>query len=68
LNHRPAQQLEYSVDPGALLVMHSDGLSARWDLRRHPGLMRAHPALIAAALYRDHGRNNDDATVVVIAT
>jgi anti-sigma regulatory factor (Ser/Thr protein kinase) len=68
LNHRPAQQLEYGVAPGALLIMHSDGLSARWDLRQNPGLMRAHPALIAAALYRDHGRNNDDATVVVIAT
>jgi anti-sigma regulatory factor (Ser/Thr protein kinase) len=68
LNHRPAQQLEYSVTPGALLIMHSDGLSARWDLRQHPGLLRAHPALIAAALYRDHGRNSDDATVVVIST
>ncbi len=68
LNHRPAQQLEYSVDPGALLIMHSDGLSARWDLRQHPELMRAHPALIAGALYRDHGRHTDDATVVVVAT
>ena len=68
LNHRPAQQLEYSVAPGALLIMHSDGLSARWDLKQNPGLLRAHPALIAAALYRDHGRSSDDATVVVIAT
>lgn len=68
LNHRRAQQLEYSFAPGALLIMHSDGLSARWDLGPQPGLMRAHPALIAAALYRDHGRNSDDATVVVIAT
>jgi anti-sigma regulatory factor (Ser/Thr protein kinase) len=69
LNHRPARQLEYKAAPGALLVMHSDGVSARWDLRQQPELRRAHPAIIAAALYRDHGRDGrDDATVVVIAT
>ena len=68
LYQRPAQQFEYSVDPGALLIMHSDGLSARWDLKRRPELLRAHPAIIAGVLYRDHGRERDDATVVVIAT
>jgi len=69
LHQRPAQQLEYSVEPGALLIMHSDGVSARWDLKQRPELLRAHPAIIAAALYRDHGRGGrDDATVVVIAT
>jgi len=69
LHQRPAKQLEYSVDPGALLIMHSDGVSARWDLKQHPDLVRAHPAIIAAALDRDHGRGGrDDATVVVVAT
>jgi anti-sigma regulatory factor (Ser/Thr protein kinase) len=68
LHQRPAQQLEYSVIPGSLLIMHSDGVSARWELQKHPDLLRAHPAIVAAALYRDHGRNRDDATVVVLAT
>ncbi len=68
LQQRPAQQLEYKVSPGSLLILHSDGVSARWDLRQRPELLRSHPAIIAAALYRDHGRNRDDATVVVIAT
>ena len=67
LHQRPAQQFEYSVTPGTLLVMHSDGVSARWDLKQRPDLLRAHPAIIAAALYRDHGRDRDDATVVVLA-
>jgi len=67
LNQRPARQLDYHVPAGSLLVMHSDGVSARWDLRQRPELLRAHPAIIAGALYRDHGRNRDDATVVVIA-
>ena len=66
MHQRPAHQLEYPVAPGSLLVMHSDGLSARWDLRQRPQLLRAHPAVIAAVLYRDHGRERDDATVVVV--
>ncbi len=67
LHQRPAHQLDYNVPAGSLLIMHSDGVSARWDLRQRPDLLRAHPAIIAGALYRDHGRNRDDATVVVIA-
>jgi len=64
--HSRLVQLEYPIAPGSLLVMHSDGLSARWDLRQRPELLRAHPAVIAAVLYRDHGRERDDATVVVV--
>jgi anti-sigma regulatory factor (Ser/Thr protein kinase) len=50
----------------ALLVMHSDGISARWRLDAYPGLMKAHPALIAGVIYRDFGRPRDDATVLVL--
>jgi anti-sigma regulatory factor (Ser/Thr protein kinase) len=64
---RRSQQFVYQREPGMLLVMHSDGLSARWNLREQPDLLGRHPAIIAAVLYRDHGRNRDDATVVVIA-
>jgi anti-sigma regulatory factor (Ser/Thr protein kinase) len=60
------QQLEYPRPPHALLVMHSDGISARWNLFDHEGLMSCHPAIIAALLYRDHSRGHDDATVVVV--
>ena len=51
-----------------MLIMHSDGLSGRWDLDDHPGLRQRHPAVIAAVLYREHGRVRDDATVVVIGS
>lgn len=67
MHQRPAQQFEYTLPAGSLLVMHSDGLSARWDLKQHPALLRAHPAIVAAVLYRDHARERDDATVVVVA-
>ncbi len=68
LHQRHSQQIEYNFAGGNLLIMHSDGVSARWDLRQRPELLRAHPAIIAAALYRDHGRDRDDVTVVVHAT
>jgi hypothetical protein len=45
--------------------MHSDGLSARWDLMSYPGLLRRAPGVIAAVLYRDMARTRDDATVIV---
>jgi anti-sigma regulatory factor (Ser/Thr protein kinase) len=61
------QQFEYECVTDSLLVMHSDGLSARWDLRRNAALRRCHPAIIAGVLYRDHARSRDDATVAVLS-
>jgi len=61
------QQFEYRRTPGTLLVMHSDGISARGNPRERPQLFAHHPAIIAAALYRDFGRGRDDASVVVVA-
>lgn len=60
------QQFECERADGACLIMHSDGLSARWNLRENPTLLACHPAVIAGALYRDHARPRDDATVVVL--
>jgi anti-sigma regulatory factor (Ser/Thr protein kinase) len=60
------RQFEYEWPNDSLLVMHSDGLSARWDLRKNPMLRGKHPAVIAGVLYRDHARPRDDATVVVL--
>ncbi len=52
---------------GARLVMHSDGVSARWRIEAYPGLMNAHPALMAGVLFRDFARQRDDATIIVFA-
>jgi anti-sigma regulatory factor (Ser/Thr protein kinase) len=64
---RRIHQLEYRREPGSLLIMHSDGLTTRWNFRDRPDLLAHHPAIIAGMLYRDHGRGRDDATVVVLA-
>ena len=50
---------------GGLVVLASDGLSTRWNLGRYPGLVTHHPALVAAVLFRDFARDNDDASIAV---
>jgi anti-sigma regulatory factor (Ser/Thr protein kinase) len=62
----PLQDVRVEWPDHALLVMHSDGLAGRWDLRKTPGLLQCDPAVIAAWLIRDHIGGRDDATVVVV--
>lgn len=52
--------------PDGALILHSDGLSGRWNLEAAPGLLARAPAVIAGVLYRDFARGRDDATVLVI--
>ena len=58
------REFTYGTTAGAVLVLHSDGLTSRWTLEMYPGLQVRHPALIAGVLYRDHSRGTDDVTVV----
>jgi anti-sigma regulatory factor (Ser/Thr protein kinase)/serine/threonine protein phosphatase PrpC len=51
--------------PGSALVMHSDGLSNRWNADAMPGFPRHTPILMAAQLLREAGVRHDDASVVV---
>lgn len=63
---RKMRNLHYPWESGSLLILHSDGISSRWDLEKYPGLARQHPGLIAGVLYRDFRHRHDDATVLVI--
>lgn len=63
---RTVREMDYAWPDHALLVMHSDGLTSRWNLDDAPGILRSHPVLIAAWLVRDHRRGADDVTVVVL--
>lgn len=64
---RKIQAFDYAWSENSLLIMHSDGLTTRWDLDRYPGLTRRPPGLLAGVLYRDYKRGRDDATVVVLS-
>jgi anti-sigma regulatory factor (Ser/Thr protein kinase) len=61
---RKVQAFDYPYH-GGVVVMCSDGVATNWSLDRYPGLVQAHPSLIAAVLYRDFGRRRDDVTVAV---
>jgi len=70
LGHQATRFHEFSYpwNNGNVLVMHSDGLSARWDASRYPGLLARHPGVIAGVLYRDFRRTRDDVSVLVART
>lgn len=61
-----SQEYRYPWPVGALLIVHSDGLDAHWDVAAHPGLAACHASIIAAILHRDHARKRDDAVVLVV--
>lgn len=60
------REFSYPYEQGAVVVLHSDGLSSKWDFKDYPGLMACHPSVIAGVLFRDHRRGRDDATVVAM--
>ncbi len=65
-NMRLVREAEVTWTARSAMILTTDGLSTRWNLTRHPGLIQHHPSLIAAVLHRDFARDLDDATVVVI--
>lgn len=67
VGHRMArvQEFAYPRTAKTFLIMHSDGVSARWKLSQYPGLLQHSPAIIAGILYRDGARDRDDASILV---
>ena len=62
---RKIQEFTFPWRDNSILIMHSDGISHRWDLSKYPGIWGRDPGLIAAVLFRDFARERDDATVLV---
>lgn len=62
---RRFQELRYPLAPDAVVVMHSDGVSNRWDLTGHPGVTHHAALVIAATVLRDAGLRRDDSCVLV---
>jgi anti-sigma regulatory factor (Ser/Thr protein kinase) len=65
LEARKISEFSYPWSRQSTLIMHSDGLMSRWDLKLYPALAQRHPSLIAGVLYRDYNRSRDDVTVLV---
>ena len=63
---RVIRQFEYDVPPGAAVILHSDGISSRWEVAAVPGLAARDPLVIAAVLLAEAGQHRDDAGVLVL--
>jgi anti-sigma regulatory factor (Ser/Thr protein kinase) len=63
---RTIRQFEYDVPPGAAVILHSDGISARWEPAALPGLNARDPLVVAATLLAQAGSRRDDAGVLVL--
>jgi anti-sigma regulatory factor (Ser/Thr protein kinase) len=57
------QTVKLPRDP--LIILHSDGLTSKWDLHAYPGIVVHSPDVIAATLLRDAGIRHDDASILV---
>jgi anti-sigma regulatory factor (Ser/Thr protein kinase) len=62
---RKIQEYRYPWPTGSAVVLHSDGLSGRWDLGPDTSPTGLAPGVLAGLLYRDYRRERDDVTVVV---
>ncbi len=63
---RVIRQFEYEAPPGSAVILHSDGISSRWEAAALPGLEARDPLLIAAVLLAEAGVHRDDAGVLVL--
>jgi anti-sigma regulatory factor (Ser/Thr protein kinase) len=62
---RQIREYDYPIGPGAIVLMHSDGVADRFNPADYPGLLVRSPAVIAATVLRDAGVRRDDAGVLV---
>lgn len=60
------REFTYPYAGVATIILHSDGLTAKWDLAAYPGLAASDPSLLAAVLFRDFRRGKDDCAVAVM--
>ena len=66
LQMRQVQPVAQAWPEHALLVLHSDGITTRWNLDDVPGLLRCSAIVVAAWILHTQRRGRDDATVVVL--
>ncbi|WIY06577.1 ATP-binding protein/SpoIIE family protein phosphatase [Amycolatopsis mongoliensis] len=62
---RTIRAFDHELPAGAAVVLHSDGLTEKWRPGQWNALFDSTPLVIAAALVRDAGVRNDDASVLV---
>jgi len=56
---------KYPWVKGTVIIMTSDGISGNYDPNKYPGLFKQHPIEIASIILKEHGKDYDDATILV---
>lgn len=55
----------FPIEKNQHLVMCSDGIKSRWNIGQYPSIFKYDNIVLAASLYRDNFRGNDDASVLI---
>lgn len=56
---------DYPADEYNQVMLCSDGIKTRIDMARYPLMYKYDLTILAAAIYKDHARRNDDMSVVI---
>jgi anti-sigma regulatory factor (Ser/Thr protein kinase) len=56
---------EYQAEEFNQVMLCSDGIKTRIDMARYPMMYKYDLTILAAAIYKDHARRNDDMSVVI---
>ena len=56
----------WDMEKFQMMIFCSDGIKTRWDIARYPSMLKYDPMILAAAIYKDHARKNDDMTILII--
>jgi anti-sigma regulatory factor (Ser/Thr protein kinase) len=65
-NLRKVQSFSYKLTEDSVFVMYTDGFSTNIILDNYPGILNKKPGIIAALIFRDFSRGNDDTAVLVL--
>lgn len=57
---------QYSSTDYNQVILCSDGIKTRWDLSKYAMIQKCDPAVLCAALYKDHARQTDDMSVIIV--
>jgi anti-sigma regulatory factor (Ser/Thr protein kinase) len=60
------REISFDASAGQAVVLHSDGLTEKWDLAGLPGAIAQGPVVLAAVVMREAGVRRDDAGVLVL--
>lgn len=62
---RTYKVMEYNWNVNNVIVMTSDGISTRYNLDDHPEFKYKHPMIIGNNIFKEFGKNHDDATILI---